>query len=216
MQNCQQCNTLNLPRARFCRACLAPMGYFVSSISMGAADVGGPSGPTGSSRSSGGRPSRTAMLLTGLVLLPCAFLFSLSWGGPLEPPAIASPQSLPQVSQDEVRRAEIQEASTALRQKLDELEHHLARRSTLSEAERGAWSTRWQDDLQNIKDRYHIWGTVDANHPDARAEDALRNALLYLYSLKHMATRDRSGVGSQDYRKVRDSVISSLSAAAHA
>lgn len=82
------------------------------------------------------------------------------------------------------RKAEVAEATRALSAMLVELES--AHTQTAGIGATVAYSAdRWRDRLDGLKGRYHIWGTVDRQHPDTHSENALHSALLLLYSMEH-------------------------------
>jgi len=101
------------------------------------------------------------------------------------------------------RKAEVAEATRALSAMQVELEN-----AFLDGTDPGAKtfkSDAWRGQLDGLKGRYHIWGTVDRQHPDTQSENALHNALLQLYSMEHAYT-NASGTGDwQEVVSLRDS-----------
>jgi hypothetical protein len=227
MQHCQHCFALNPRHAERCRACQAEIGGPEAAVTTDVAEViyvqpvttrlevvarpraqhRGRALPPQPPRVSGA----TKYLVAIAALLIAPILVSSSWSEEGERPALMSNATGDQNLA--LRRAELREATAALSEQLSQLDQHLEKRWSMGDREREQWIGRWHDGLQSIKDRFHVWGTVDAHHPDARAEDALRNALLYLYSLEHVAMKDRQAATGPEYRRLRDSFEQSLVAA---
>ena len=93
------------------------------------------------------------------------------------------------------RQADIGEATQALRLRLLELEDNWAHATRNPEFHPDTVDTTlWKNGVEELSQRYHIWGTQDRQHPDARAEDALHVAVLYLYSIES-STREAFQTG---------------------
>ncbi len=159
-----------------------------------------------------GLVSRTLMYAIGLVLLfPVPLLLSVEWDGANARPERAE-ERRPNAPLQR-RHQRILEAAARLQQQLARLEGLLAGGRFTERRDRDAALSEWQDEMERIKAEYRIWGVVDVQHPDATAEDALRNALLYLHSLKHLAMNDPNWQTSAEFSRLRGDFESSLATA---
>jgi len=151
-------------------------------------------------------------LVLAAVILLIPLFFSLEWNGAeaQQTKVVVQKASLP----FDVRRSEVVKAAEELQSQLVSLDDFVAVRSGLSRHDQAVRMEAWQRKSEEIKAQYRIWGVVDAQHPDAVAEDALRNALLYLHSLKHLVMDDPAPEQNAEYQKIRASFEESLALAA--
>jgi len=99
--------------------------------------------------------------------------------------ASISPQA--QLVQQHAERQE--ELAKAIHQ-LDRLYRDMKRvqqSQGMDAAERRTWAKDWRDRVQRVKDQYRLYGEINYTRVNAQAEDALRNATLYLSSLEASA-----------------------------
>ena len=160
-----------------------------------------------------GTVSKSLMYAIGLLLLfPVPLLLSLEWdGADARPGPVVEDRQLPP---QDVRQQQIVEASALLQHQLDTLESVLRNKSGQQSAEsREAALAEWQNEMERIKATYRIWGVVDVQHPDPMAEDAVRNAYLYLHSLKHLAANDPHWETNAEYHRIRNDFTTSLATA---
>lgn len=220
MRHCNNCFALNPEQSEHCRKCGLPIvesGLEARSEPGNLMTLSEDSRPAeavcselqGGSR---GQVSRSLMYLLGIVLLALVpLLLTLEWRG-----AEAQPQqTLP--SKDEryldIRKSDVHNAAKELRRQLDTLEYFLESHAAMSPEQQEATLAQWQRSVEDIKARYRIWGVVDVQHPDAVVEDALRNAVLYLHSLKHVALNDPGGRLSPEYQRLRGNFLENLATA---
>lgn len=102
----------------------------------------------------------------------------------------------------DARRAELRAAVTALQDLYSELVSTYSQ-GGMSEGERINWVLRWRDQLGHVPVAYRLnvnVGPGSAGGGNARAEQSLRNAMLYLTSLERAmaASRDAQTVASLD------------------
>ena len=215
MRQCQRCFVLNKQDAVECVRCgalLLPPWQAPPRLR-----VATPVPPTVSRESprpvavplaSRGTVSKSLMYAIGLLLLlPVLLLVSQDWDGANAGPGAAV--SEPHIPPRDVRRQQITAAAALLRQQLDSLEALLRNGPPGGEPMEAAMRG-WQGEMERIKATYRIWGVVDIQHPDPTAEDALRNAYLYLYSLKHLGATDPHWETGAEYRRVREAFLASL------
>ena len=160
-----------------------------------------------------GTVSKSLMYAIGLLLLfPVPLLLNLEWdGADARPGPVVEERPLPP---QDVRRQQIVEASALLQGQLDILEAVLRNEpGSLDGGSQEAALAQWQKEMERIKATYRIWGVVDVQHPDPTAEDALRNAYLYLHSLKHLAASDPRWETNPEYHRIRNDFTRSLATA---
>ncbi len=218
MRQCQQCFVLNNPDAVHCVRCGAVLRDPAprrASMRLRAQPLVPrslpPVAPPMLPRASRGTVSKSLMYAIGLLLLfPVPLLVSLEWdGADARPDPVVEERPLPP---RDLRRQQIVAAAALLQKQLSTLEA-LLRDDSSDIAARKAAFDEWQKEMERIKASYRIWGVVDVQHPDPAAEDALRNAYLYLHSLKHLAVNDRHWDTNPEYQRIRNDFTTSIATA---
>ncbi len=222
MRHCQECFVLNRDDASHCTRCGAVLHD--QPVRRAGGERRMPSRPEGpprnvfpvpvpaSSESSRGHVSRTLMYVLGLVLLvPVPLLLSFEWEGAGAEPAATVESKAPSLR--EARRQRILEAAAQLRHQHQVLVRLAGGEPPVDPGAEPTTMAEWQSAVERIKAEYRIWGVVDVQHPDATAEDALRNALLYLHSMKHVVTTDPNWRLNPEYVRLVQEFESSLDTA---
>ena len=213
MIHCVRCHTRSGGDAVFCAACGAALqedapGRMVEDHASPAAVRTVSLSIAGSGEAPAGRPRPLFYVIGSALVLFGLFVFGLD--GTLDRPLVAS--AMVDARSSEARYTEIRAAADVLERLLVKLEQHLDQRAAMDPSTRAQWLAAWEAELQAAKGHYQLWGNLDATRSDARAEDAIRNALLYLVSLERLAARDDAG-RTAEYEELRSSFASSLATA---
>ena len=185
MKHCDQCFHLNGARDLRCEVCGAELEHEHRQVrpkrAHAAAAVKVQKGrksqkPLKTTVDMVAQPPRQSFSRWSMTLLGIAVLGFVLWHDPS--PAGIQPMSMDPASFGPSAR--VDQASEAAQQ----LQAHLSELEVAYASGSDTQLNDWRDELEGIKSRFRIWGTVDPMRPNAKVENALNAAALQLLSLE--------------------------------